>query len=151
MVAAKALLGGGARPAHVDSRAGLDGQALAALAAAGGKNGLTVASAHAHAEAMGLLTTAIVGLKRPFHGYRPSDLGFDWIWLPGNSRMAWHHFEVKTSSSFTSTRLDRGYWATPWRALPHDIWRRGWDSNPRTAFTINGFRDRPDRPLRHLS
>ena len=30
-------------------------------------------------------------------------------------------------------------------------WRRGWDSNPRYACTYNGFRDRPDRPLRHLS
>ena len=30
-------------------------------------------------------------------------------------------------------------------------WRRGWDSNPRYACTHNGFRDRPDRPLRHLS
>ena len=30
-------------------------------------------------------------------------------------------------------------------------WRRGWDSNPRTACTVNGFRDRPVRPLRHLS
>src|SRR5262245_10631979 len=31
------------------------------------------------------------------------------------------------------------------------LWRRGWDSNPRYACTHNGFRDRPDRPLRHLS
>jgi hypothetical protein len=31
------------------------------------------------------------------------------------------------------------------------IWRRGWDSNPRYACTHNGFRDRPDRPLWHLS
>lgn len=68
LVAAKALLGGGARPAHVDPRAGLDGQALAALAAAGGENGLTVAGAHTNAEAMGLLATTIIGLKRPFHG-----------------------------------------------------------------------------------
>ena len=68
LVAAKALLGGGARPAHVDPRAGLDGQTLAALAAAGGENGLTVAGAHTNAEAMGLLATTIVGLKRPFHG-----------------------------------------------------------------------------------
>ena len=30
-------------------------------------------------------------------------------------------------------------------------WRRGWDSNPRYARTHNGFRDRPDRPLWHLS
>src|SRR5690606_11627165 len=30
-------------------------------------------------------------------------------------------------------------------------WRRGRDSNPRNACTLNGFRDRPDRPLRHLS
>ena len=30
-------------------------------------------------------------------------------------------------------------------------WRRGWDSNPRYPLGYNGFRDRPDRPLRHLS
>ncbi len=30
-------------------------------------------------------------------------------------------------------------------------WRRGWDSNPRYARAHNGFRDRPDRPLWHLS
>ena len=32
-----------------------------------------------------------------------------------------------------------------------DKWRRGWDSNPRYARAHNGFRDRPVRPLRHLS
>src|ERR1700719_4183453 len=31
------------------------------------------------------------------------------------------------------------------------VWRRGWDSNPRTGCPINGFRDRPIRPLWHLS
>ena len=30
-------------------------------------------------------------------------------------------------------------------------WRRRRDSNPRNAHTLNGFRDRPDRPLWHLS
>ena len=30
-------------------------------------------------------------------------------------------------------------------------WRRGRDSNPRAHCWANGFRDRPDRPLRHLS
>ena len=30
-------------------------------------------------------------------------------------------------------------------------WRREGDSNPRTSCEINGFRDRPDRPLWHLS
>ncbi len=29
--------------------------------------------------------------------------------------------------------------------------RRGWDSNPRWVKTHNGFRDRPIRPLWHLS
>jgi hypothetical protein len=32
----------------------------------------------------------------------------------------------------------------------HD-WRRGWDSNPRYGCPHNGFRDRPIRPLWHLS
>ena len=32
-----------------------------------------------------------------------------------------------------------------------DIWRRGWDSNPRYPQGYNGFRDRPVRPLRHPS
>ena len=31
------------------------------------------------------------------------------------------------------------------------VWRRGWDSNPRYPYGHNGFRDRPDRPLWHLS
>ena len=30
-------------------------------------------------------------------------------------------------------------------------WRRGWDSNPRYHCWHTGFRDRPDRPLWHLS
>ncbi len=30
-------------------------------------------------------------------------------------------------------------------------WRRGWDSNPRYPRRHNGFRDRPNRPLWHLS
>jgi len=30
-------------------------------------------------------------------------------------------------------------------------WRRGWDSNPRYGCPHNGFRDRPNRPLWHLS
>ncbi len=30
-------------------------------------------------------------------------------------------------------------------------WRRRWDSNPRNAFTLNGFQDRRNRPLCHSS
>ena len=48
--------------------------------------------------------------------------------------------------------LPRIYAGNP--EFPNDFrhdWRRGWDSNPRWACTHNGFRDRPDRPLRHLS
>ena len=33
----------------------------------------------------------------------------------------------------------------------HKIWRRGRDSNPRTAEAVNGFQDRRIRPLCHLS
>ena len=46
---------------------------------------------------------------------------------------------------------------TPFKSRRYDRchrggkWRRGWDSNPRSACTDNGFRDRPDRPLWHLS
>ena len=32
-----------------------------------------------------------------------------------------------------------------------EIWRRERDSNPWTANAVNGFRDRPIRPLWHLS
>ncbi len=32
-----------------------------------------------------------------------------------------------------------------------NVWRRGRDSNPRYSREYNGFRDRPVRPLRHLS
>ncbi len=36
--------------------------------------------------------------------------------------------------------------------LNHHDWRRGWDSNPRTRENlVNGFRNRRDRPLCHLS
>src|SRR5437867_4745993 len=31
------------------------------------------------------------------------------------------------------------------------VWRRGWDSNPRSSCPDSGFRDRPIRPLSHLS
>src|SRR3989338_7495234 len=31
------------------------------------------------------------------------------------------------------------------------VWRRGWDLNPRSPCEDNGFRDRPNRPLSHLS
>jgi hypothetical protein len=30
-------------------------------------------------------------------------------------------------------------------------WRQGWDSNPWMPCDINGFRDRPIRPLWHLA
>ena len=33
---------------------------------------------------------------------------------------------------------------------PHNAWR-GWDSNPRYSCPYSGFRDRPIRPLWHLS
>ncbi len=38
-------------------------------------------------------------------------------------------------------------------SVPRSVlsWRRGWDSNPRYHRWYNGFRDRPDRPLRHPS
>src|SRR5215210_5820689 len=35
------------------------------------------------------------------------------------------------------------------RALELPGKRRGWDSNPRTTCAVNGFQDRPVRPLRH--
>ena len=39
-----------------------------------------------------------------------------------------------------------------WRGLGRiAIWRRGRDSNPRSAQTDNGFQDRRIRPLCHLS
>ena len=31
------------------------------------------------------------------------------------------------------------------------MWRRGWDSNPRNAFTFAGFQDQFLKPLGHLS
>jgi len=37
------------------------------------------------------------------------------------------------------------------RQEPPTAKRRGWDSNPRTACTVNGFQDRPDQPLWHPS
>ena len=37
------------------------------------------------------------------------------------------------------------------RPAPTLVWRRGWDLNPRSPCEDNGFRDRPNRPLSHLS
>jgi hypothetical protein len=31
------------------------------------------------------------------------------------------------------------------------FWRKGWDLNPRTAFTVGGFQDRCHQPLGHPS
>jgi hypothetical protein len=31
------------------------------------------------------------------------------------------------------------------------VWRRGWDSNPRSSYPDSSFRDCPIRPLSHLS
>jgi hypothetical protein len=47
----------------------------------------------------------------------------------------------------------RGPLRTASEARPRGLreWRRGWDSNPRTGRPVNGFRDRPIRPLWHLS
>src|SRR5579883_1756969 len=42
-------------------------------------------------------------------------------------------------------------WARPCASMRGQSQRRGWDSNPRTACTVNGFQDRPDQPLRHPS
>ncbi len=32
-----------------------------------------------------------------------------------------------------------------------ELWRRGWDSNPRSSYPDSSFRDCPIRPLSHLS
>jgi hypothetical protein len=63
-------------------------------------------------------------------------------------------------SELSMDRVDRS-WPWPWdwiRPVPPRVardgggrWRRGWDSNPRTGCPVNGFRDRPIRPLWHLS
>ncbi len=40
----------------------------------------------------------------------------------------------------------------PWnQGLDSYCWRRGWDSNPRRAFTLAGFQDQCIQPLCHLS
>ena len=39
---------------------------------------------------------------------------------------------------------------SPFESHPR-VWRRGWDSNPRSPYGDSGFRDRPIRPLSHLS
>ena len=65
--------------------------------------------------------------------------------------------EARSRSAGSGARAPRGYWAFEASArAARDCWlmgqwRRGWDSNPRYACTHNGFRDRPDRPLWHLS
>ena len=59
-------------------------------------------------------------------------------------------FEPARQGIPTYTLSKRALSATQTPLRVYD-WRRGRDSNPRTHHWINGFRDRPDRPLRHLS
>jgi hypothetical protein len=68
----------------------------------------------------------------------------------------------KTFVSVVWIRFSCSEWfasaVTPMRVLrttlfarPVQVWRRGWDSNPRWTNAHNGFRDRHLRPLGHLS
>ena len=67
------------------------------------------------------------------------------LWRPRASARA----AVGSNPTFARTAT-----GSPWSDIAGSSsrsWRRGWDSNPRTACTVNGFRDRPIRPLWHLS
>ena len=66
------------------------------------------------------------------------------------------NFALYSRLNRLSARLTRGTSATisESKISPEKqgtAWRRGRDSNPRYGYPYNGFRDRPVRPLRHLS
>ena len=136
-----------------------DGEALATLAAATRKDLTAVLGAHPLAKAVRLLAATIVGLKRALHGSPPFvrvstavgpgvEIEPPQAALPCSEPpiLAERRRPVKALYMDTSGRLDH----TDCGELGIK-WRRGWDSNPRYPFGYNGFRDRPDRPLRHLS
>ena len=54
--------------------------------------------------------------------------------------------QVTNASDWKTARGDRRF---GW--FPLGLWRRERDSNPWTPKEVNGFRDRPNRPLWHLS
>ena len=80
------------------------------------------------------------------------------IFKPPNGLTGWR---MRTNSrNLNAFQADhRRRESTPCCAAPHRVllhhnrgtWRRGWDSNPRYHRWHNGFRDRPNRPLWHLS
>ena len=47
------------------------------------------------------------------------------------------------------SRRQELFMTAPGRAS--SVWRRGWDSNPRSSYPDSSFRDCPIRPLSHLS
>ena len=46
---------------------------------------------------------------------------------------------------------DRGLRGEMTKKAEAEIWRRGWDSNPRGPFEPSGFQDRRFQPLTHPS
>ena len=67
-----------------------------------------------------------------------------------NSRL----YPFKRLLNFTGSNSNRGYVKNVGE-MPYGrkqvLWRRERDSNPRYRYQYNGFRDRPIRPLWHLS
>ena len=110
----------------------------------------------------GIRSAAIASLRERFASWwRPP--APRWVRIPPGERLWIYKWRRGWDSKCrcASLRETRCLSVTPpaplWVRIPPGErlwiykWRRGWDSNPRTACTVNGFRDRPVRPLRHLS
>jgi hypothetical protein len=106
-----------------------------------------MAGAHPHQETMRPLAATVVRLIGPFH------LGTAFCLQSRDWRSRGFANSRPRAPSETSN-LDQHVRHRQVRAPGGACgggWRRGWDSNPRTGCPVNGFRDRPIRPLWHLS
>ena len=62
-----------------------------------------------------------------------------------------HNTTMEKSCTFPCTRTKKKLQNLEQLGICSNLQRRDRDSNPGTSKLVNGFRDRPDRPLRHLS
>jgi hypothetical protein len=106
-----------------------------------------MASAHPHQETMRPLAATVVRLIGPFHlGTAFCLQSRDWRSRGfANSRP-----RAPSETSNLDQHIRHRQVCAP-DGAGGGGWRRGWDSNPRTGCPVNGFRDRPIRPLWHLS
>ena len=58
---------------------------------------------------------------------------------------------ARMCSPTCSMRKSQGLFPLQFQLLTKAVWRTGWDSNPRYAYTYGGFQDRCLKPLGHPS